>query len=82
MGIDYGEQERLVAEIEARWTTKAIEKTHWHGCHVDHWSCAIEMLIQMVREKSWHSGSIIQDQRDEIVRLRNRLSKEGIVDVE
>ena len=80
MGIDYGEQERIVSEIESRWTTKAIQETHWHGCHMDHWTCAISILIEMVRSKSWHSGTIIQDQRDEISRLRRLVVKNGIVD--
>lgn len=82
MGIDYGEQERIVSEIESRWTTKAIQETHWHGCHMDHWTCAISILIEMVREKSWHSGTIIQDQRDEIIRLRESIAKEGTRDAE
>lgn len=67
---------KIIDEIEKRWTTSSIVKTHWHGCHTDHWSCAIHVLIEMLRfNHGWNPGDIIASQRDEILRLREELAK-------
>jgi len=66
----------VIKQIEKRWTTSSIVKTHYPDCHLEHWSCAIQVLIEMLRFNfGWNPGDIIVSQRDEILRLRDELAK-------
>jgi len=65
----------VIKQIEKRWTTSSIVKTHYPDCHLEHWSCAIQILIEMLRSGNWHPGNIIAEQREEIMRLRSELER-------
>ncbi|NBW99767.1 hypothetical protein EBR03_09375 [bacterium] len=65
----------VIKQIKKRWTTSSIVKSHYPDCHLEHWSCAIQILIEMLRSGSWHPGNIIAEQREEIMRLRSELER-------
>lgn len=40
-----------IDQIEKRWVSSSIIKTNSHHCHLEHWSCAIQILIDELRSR-------------------------------
>lgn len=54
--MTFQELETIILEIEKRWLTSSITKTHHEGCHLEHWSCAIGILVDELRKRMAAKG--------------------------